>query len=298
MRVRARTTRMSSGVALVALLALLTGCATTSGNGDQHTQDDPASTASSEEGTASQADEFCAATDQLGQSLLATMDQNADPSVAAEAVSTAKQILTEVSAPAAIAEPWEFLTGAMTLFEEAFARTEDGSADLDGEEGFATVLLLPGGVEAVGVYLQQECGVDLGITEPVIADVCAAVDAASLGSVFDTVPAGVPQRWGGATVECRWEADERSVGAMVGSVTTVADEILQGAEPVEQVQMDGYTIDAYTGSLGVFRFDTRGNTAAAVVGDWAVMVSVDSGDDAADKNKAIALAGMLADALP
>ncbi|WP_300267188.1 hypothetical protein [Microbacterium sp.] len=288
-------------MAAIALIALLTGCGPSAGESSADTEADAASVASSEEtpeAEASEDDGFCTATDGLGEALLIIKDQSADPSVGAEAVSTAKTILTEVPAPADIAEPWEFLTGAMGVFEEAFASADGGAPQLDDEEGFATLVLLPGGVEAVGVHLQQECGADLGLTAPVIDDVCAVVDPASLGSVFESVPAGTSQRWGGATVECQWEAGDSHVGAIVGSVTMVSDEILQGAAPASEVQMDGYTIDVHQGTLGMFRFSTQGSTAAAVIGEWAVMASVRSGDAAADESKAIALAGMLADALP
>lgn len=292
---------MAGGVAAIALIALLTGCGASSGESSGGSEEDSASTASSEqesETESSDEDGFCAATDGLGEALLIVTDQSADPSAAAEAVSTAKTVLTDVPAPAAIAEPWEFLTRAMSVFEKAFANADGGEPQLDGEEGFATLVLLPGGIEAVGVHLQQECGADLGLTEPVVDDVCALIDPASLGSVFDSVPAGMPQRWGGATVECVWEAGDNQVGAIVGTATTVSGEILQGVAPASDVQMDGYTIDVHQGTLGMFRFSTQGSTAAAVIGEWAVMASVRSGDDAADKNKAIALAGMLAEALP
>ena len=246
------------------------------------------------------ANDFCASTEGLGEALLVLADEESDPSDGKLAIKTAKKILTEVPAPEPIAMQWGFLLGATELFEQAYAEVDVEAGEklqLD-DEAFATVLFLPGGVETVGVYLQQECAIELGLIAPAITDVCAAVDTALLESIFSTVPTGESLRWGASTVECTWKTDDLAVGAVVGSESFVMDDVLQRAAPVDQVQTDGYTIDMHDGALGPVRVNTRGSTAVTVVGDWAVMASVASGDNATDAAKAVELVALLAAALP
>lgn len=304
---------LGTAAAAVAVLVGVTGCSAAAEPApkvDSVSAEDSASTGDS--ASTSTADEvdpgaaFCDETAGLGDVLtaLTAEDDAADYSKVPELVSTGAEILTTVDAPVPISKQWTALAGIITRFDAAFSgvdvQTEDDieaalQAEFEGEEGLAMILSLPAQAEAVSLHLQQTCDVDLGATVPVISDVCAAVDPAQLGSVFgDAVPAGEPLSWGGATLECTWTAEEREVGAVVLPAATLAADYLTNAAPLEQLAMDPYTIDVYEGAFGPMRINTRGRTAATTVGDWGVLVSVQSGDDAADTLKAAALAGSLA----
>jgi hypothetical protein len=134
------------------------------------------------------------------------------------------------------------------------------------------------------------------VTPPAIADVCAAVDVTHLGSVFDgDVPEGEHRRWGGSTVECMWSDDDREVGIVVTLADVMHSDILGGANPLEG-ETSG-AIEVYDGALGPFR-SASGRTAATIVGDTGVVVSLSGGDDTrADTDKAIAVAGLVSDGL-
>jgi hypothetical protein len=273
-----------------AMLALTAGCA--SGGGATPSTKDAAQPAGDDGGG------FCEQTAGLGEALVSLLDESTDAKTAVDIVATARGILTEVDPPAPIADAWAFLTQAMTTFDHALADADVEAGEklrLDGEEAFATMIQLPGQVETVGLHLQEECGTDLGMTARVVSDVCAVVDPAFLGSVFRTAPAGEPRAWGEGTVECMWTEGDAEVGAIVGPATTMFDDLVKDALPISSTDMDGYTIDVYEGAFGPLRASTTGRTAAAMIGGSAVLVSVSTGDDAADELKAVALAGLIAD---
>lgn len=234
-----------------------------------------------------------------------TADWKSDPQGYVDGLAAAADRFSSVDAPETIATSWEALSEFFTMTDTALDGVDatdpeaiEDALRSDDESAFAMVLLLPGQAETVGAFVQEECGVDLGIATPAIADVCDAMDPAHLESVFGaTVPSGENRRWGQGVVECVWDdRDGTEVGIVVGPVDVVRPDLLQGQEPIDAVQGGDSSIDVYDGALGPLRA-ASGRTAATDVNGTAVLASVRTGDMDADALKAIALVGLIADEL-
>lgn len=251
---------------------------------------------------------FCDSVVGIGEDLALadlTADWKSDPQGYVDGLAAAAVRFSSAKAPEAIAVPWEALSEFFTMTDAALegvdATDPESIKDAlrsDDESAFAMVLLLPGQTEMVGAFVQDECGVDLGIATPAIADVCSALDPVHLESVFEgAVPDGENRRWGQGVVECVW--DDRGgveVGIVVGPVDVVRPDLLQGQEPIDAVQGGDSPIDVYDGALGPLRA-ASGRTAATDVNGTAVLASVRTGGMDADALKAIALAGLISDQL-
>lgn len=303
MLTRTSVARSLSVCAAVVLLGSVAAC----GGGEPTEEPDSgpeasaASAPSSTEGDA--AGGFCEQVDGIGEDLaLLKLDEMDDPAGFPGRVSQAAARFAGVEPPEQIAESWQRVGDFLALADEALRDVEvtneadiEQALNLEGEAAFAMVLLLPGQVEAVGVYVQETCQVDLGITPPAIGDVCAVLDPVHLQSVFDGgVPEGENRRWGEGTVECTWDdGDDHQVGVVVMPAGAMNRDLLDGASQVDTVQMDGSAIDVYDGAFGPFRA-AGGRTAATVVGDTGVLASVRTGDAQAEALKAVALVGLVA----
>lgn len=251
---------------------------------------------------------FCDSVARIGDDLTLadlTADWRSDPQGYVDGLAAAAERFSSVEAPEAIAASWEalgeFFTMADTALDGVDATDPEAIEDAlrsDDESVFAMVLMLPGQAETVGGFVQDECGVDLGVASPAIADVCDALDPAHLESVFGgTVPDGENRRWGQGVVECVWnDRDGTEVGIVVGPVEVVRPDLLQRQDPIDTVQGGDRTIDVYDGALGPLR-SASGRTAATDGNGTAVLASVRTGDMDADALKAIALVGLIADEL-
>lgn len=248
--------------------------------------------------------EFCDSVDGIGDDLaLLELTQIDDPAQFPDRVSRAAERFTGTEPPAPIAASWRHVSDFFTTADEALRDVEvtteediEQALNLEGEESFAMVLMLPGQAETVGLYVQDECQVDLGITPPAVDNVCAAVDVAHLQSVFDgDVPEGEHRPWGDGTVECMWDdGNDREVGVVVMPADAMRSDLLDGMSPLEgeSVQMGSGTIDVYDGAFGPLRA-ASGRTAATVVGETGVLASVRTGDTSAEAQKAVALVGLV-----
>lgn len=294
--------------AAAVLLLPLAGC----GTDEDPRADDQSGSSGSPSPVAAGEDaggEFCEAVAGIGDDLSVsdlTADWKADPQEYVTKLSTAAQRFSTVEPPESIAASWQALGEFFSMADTALAGVDATSAEaveqalkFDDEDAFAMVLMLPGQAETVGAFVQDECGVDLGIEAPVVANVCDALDPSHLGSVFgDAVPAGENRRWGNGVVECMWDdRDGTEVGIVIGPADALRPDLLQGQGPIDVVQTGDAPIDVYDGALGPLRA-ASGRTAVTEVGGTAVLASVRTGDMDADSLKAIALAGLVADDLP
>lgn len=294
---RRYTVRSLSVSAVAVLLGSVMAC------GDDGTSGEPDPPSSGAAAGGGSAGGFCESVDGIERDLaLANLTEIEDPAEYPDRVSSAAERFASVEPPAEIASSWQRVSDFFTTTDEALrdveVRTEEDleqALSLEGEEAFGMVLTLPGQAEAVGLYVQETCQVDLGIAAPAVADVCAAVDAAHLQSVFDNgVPEGEHRPWGNGTVECMWSDGDREVGVVVMPAQAMRSDLLDGMSPLESVAMGGEApIDVYDGAFGPLRA-AGGRTAATVVGDTGVLASVRSGDPRAEADKAIALVGLLA----
>ncbi|GAA5150347.1 hypothetical protein GCM10025768_15050 [Microbacterium pseudoresistens] len=286
--------RRLAGIGIAAALsAALAACATPAAP-------DAAGPASEEPPNtpASVADGLCAHADEVAKLITtANLNEVADPSAVPQRVADAVALFDEVEPPDEIAEAWGRVGQLFTMLDEALEGKTITSADdlrtvlpQDDPEAFALVLLVPGQAEIVGLHLQDECGVELGLSTPAVADACSVIDPLQLGSVFPSgAPAGKPVRWPNATVECTWSGDENEVGVVFGPGEALIAETFRDMAPVETVAGDPEVL-VYDGALGPLRF--RGGRTAVVQKEVAaVLVSVAAGGDRrAEADKAIALA--------
>lgn len=285
--------------AAVGLLGTTVACGGTEPGEQTGEPDRTTDTSSTTHGGAG--DGFCDSVDGIEEELLALAVAEDDPTRFVEVAARAAERFSTVEPPEQIAAEWQSLGDFFTLVDESLQGVEvtskeelDQALNLEGEEAFVMLLRLPGQTEVVGVYVQDECQVDLGITPPAVEDVCAAIDPANLGSVFDgQVPEGENRRWGGGMVECFWSDGDREVGVVVMPAETMQSELLEDANQLDSVAFDGAPIDVYDGAFGPLR-GAAGRTAATVVGDTGVLASVRSGDPQAEAQKAIALVGLVA----
>ncbi len=232
-------------------------------------------------------------------------DWTNDPQGYVDGMTAAMDRFAAIEPPAAVADSWATLDAFFSMAGSALVGVDatdptavEDALRFEGEDAFTMVLVLPGQVETVGVFLQDECGIDLGIEPPVIANVCETLDPAHLDSVFETsTPRGDHRRWGMGVVECMWDdRDGTEVGIVVGPGAVIRADVLQGQAPIDTVAFDGGSIDIHEGALGPLRA-ASGRTAVTDVGATAVLASVRSGDVDADTLKAIALVGLVADDL-
>lgn len=234
-----------------------------------------------------------------------SMDWTSSPQGYIEAVNTAAERFSTVAAPPDVEDEWttvrEFFAMAATALDGV--DPSDGAAleaalRFNDDEAFVLVIQAPGLSEAVGVYVQEECGMDLGLQAPAISNVCEALDPSHLSSVFgDTLPRGDNRRWGEGVVECVWDdGASAEVGIVVGPLVATLPELVQGQEPIDTVDGGDISIDVYDGALGPLR-SASGRTAVTDNGATAVITSVRTGDDQADALKAVALVGLMADLL-
>lgn len=316
---RPRLPRATGVCAALALLGLLGSACSDSGTqaggttetqtetGDE-TQTETGDEAQAETGGESTASGFCSHIDGIGAELaLVNMTETEDAAAVPDLVSSAAERFSTVEPPEQIRQSWQRVGEFFMLADEALAGVDVNSAadiedalQFEGEEDFAMVLTLPGQMELVGAFVQEECGVDLGITAPVVTDVCSLVDTVHLTSVFPngTVPEGENMPWGQGSVECTWDdSDGHEVGIVVLPASTMESDLLSGQEPIETSNFDDIEIGVYDGAIGPFRA-ASGRTAAAVIDDTGVMVSVSGEDSNAEANKAIALVGLVAAELP
>jgi hypothetical protein len=252
--------------------------------------------------------EFCKAVAGIEDDLSVldlTAGWKADPQGYVKRLSTAAERFSTVEPPAPIVQPWralgKFFSMANTALDGVDATRPEAieqALKFNDEEAFSMVLLLPGQGETVGAFVQEKCGVDLGIKSPAVANVCDALDPSHLGSVFgDAVPTGENRRWGKGVVECVWDdRDGTEVGIVVGPADALRPDLLQGKEPIDTVRTGGAATDVYDGALGPLRA-ASGRTAVTEVGGTAVLASVRTGDMNADGSKAVALAGLMAKVL-
>lgn len=266
---------------------------------------------SGEEGAATEPTEapdgenaFCAAGEDIASTLdIVSTDSIADPAAYRERMMSSAELFTTVEPPANVEREWGAVSELLTLSADALAdaevATEDDVRDAlssDSEDAFFLVLTAPGFMEAIGVELQRECGLDLGLTEPAFDDACIAVDPMHLSSAFaGEVPEGESMRWAGATSDCTWDDGENSVGLTV-SAAEVSGQILGEAALLDTVAADGVDVEVYDGAVGPFRA-SGGRTAVATVGETVVHASVRTGDRDAEQLKAIALAALVAQEL-
>lgn len=235
-----------------------------------------------------------------------SMDWTSNPQGYIEAVNTAAERFSTVPAPPDIVDEWatvdEFFAMAAAALDGVDPNESGAIEDalrFNDDQAFVLVIQVPGLSEAVGVYVQEECGVDLGVEVPAISNVCEALDPSHLSSVFgDTLPRGDNRRWGEGVVECVWDDGAHAeVGIVVGPLVATLPELVQGQEPIDAVHVDDATIDVYDGALGPLR-SAAGRTAVTDNGVTAVITSVRTGDVEADALKAVALVGLMADLLP
>lgn len=247
-------------------------------------------------------DDFCDAVQGIEHDLamLDMTDWGDDPQAFVAQISTAAERFSGSEPPEPIAASWELLGEFFTMADDALQGVEvTGEDDLrqalrfEDEEAFAMVIQFPGHAETVGVFVQENCGVDLGIVPPAIANVCDALDPIHLGSVFDAVPEGEHRRWGEGVVECFWNDEQgNEVGVVVGPAASIRPDLLDGQNPIDHVQVDDGSIEVYDGALGPLRA-AAGRTAAIDVEGSTVMASVRTGDAPAEAMKAIALADLV-----
>lgn len=228
-----------------------------------------------------------------------------DPQGFVDGVGAAAGRFGSADPPEAISEAWKFLTEFFTMVAQALEGVDGADADavqdalrLEGDEAFAMIFLLPGEVETVGMFVQEECGIDVGLTPPLVEDVCDLFDAAALGSVFpDEVPEGEERTWGHGVVECLWDDRQRTeVGVVFGPEATVLPDLVHGQEPTATIETDLGPLAVYDGAVGPLRA-ASGRTVAASVEETALLVSVRSGEAMADQDHATDLVRMILEVL-
>ena len=246
-------------------------------------------------------DEFCSQVDGIGAELtLLTSEDVADPAQYPDQISQAAERFTTLEPPEGVVESWRHVADFLVMVEDALDGVDVSSAeDLDealtfDSDSFATVIQLPGHVESVGVFVQDACDVDLGITAPAISNVCDIVDPTHLGSAFDNaVPAGEHRAWGGGVVECLWgDTSGPEVGVVVGPAEFIQTDIVAMAEIVDTANFGDATIEVYDCAVGPHR-SRGGRTAVIAVDQTSGLASVATGDASAEAEKAIALVGMI-----
>lgn len=258
--------------------------------------------------TAAPGDGFCDAVAGVGDDLALvdlTADWEDDPKRFVTQVSVAAERFSTVAPPAPIARSWEGLGDFFSMVDGALAGVEvEGAEDLiealrfEGEDAFAMVVLLPGHAETVGAFVQDECGVDLGIEDPVVANVCELLDGVDIDAIFaGSAPGGEHRRWGEGVVECVWDdRDGIEVGVVIGPAESVRSDLLQDQEAIEVVEVDAGAIEVFDGAIGPMRM-ASGRTAALDSSDTAgtaaagttVMASVRGGDVDGDAAAAVDL---------
>src|SRR5690625_4371915 len=164
-------------------------------------------------------DAFCADVAGIGEDLAVadlSADWTLDPQGYVNATVTAAERFASVETPGGIADAWDFLGEFFAMAASALEGVDSTDATaieealrFDDEDAFTMVLRLPGHAEPVGVFVQDECGIDLGIKPPVITNVCEAVDPIHLDSVFgESTIQSENRRWGQGVVECMWDDGE------------------------------------------------------------------------------------------
>lgn len=249
---------------------------------------------------------FCADVDGIGEELLVanyTNDGSSDPQGFVDTVAAGAQRFASVEPPTAIAGSWAVVADFFSTTHSHLdgvdvtqpnAVKDALTFDSDEPDAFAMVIQTPGHSDMVALFVQQECGVDLGVDPPPLANVCDAIDASHLETAFDgAVPSGDNRPWSDGVVECIWSgADELGspieVGVVVGPLPAVLPDLLQGQEPLEVEELAGTTIDMFDGALGPLR-SAEGVTTATDDGRTAVLVSVATTDTATARSTAIAL---------
>lgn len=300
---RTYAARTVSVCAAVLIAGSVAACGGEEGTGEPGSQPEPSASSVAD---SDPANAFCEGVVGIEDDLaLLELTEFDDPAGVPDRVSDAAERFATIEPPEQIAASWQHVSDVLALMDESLSDVEvqtqediDDALAMEGEQAFTMVLRLPGQVESVGVYVQDTCQVDLGIVPPAIADVCATVDVAHLDSVFDgDVPEGENRRWGAGAVECVWDdRDDREVGIVVMPAAAMHDDLLTDLTPLDSVQLENSTIDVYDGAFGLLRA-AAGHTAATVVGDTGVLASVRSGDAQAESQKAIAIAGLVADEL-
>lgn len=297
-------TRLLALGAAAAILGSLAACSTTTAAPSTDTQPETKQATPAEAETDS---EFCQAMDGI-ENDLALLKMSAapgDPEKFAAQTAIAAERFSSVAPPDSIAGSWSYLGDFFSMANEALEGVDvTNEADLeealnfDGEDAFAMVIQLPGQSEAVGLFVQETCGLDLGIVPPAMANVCDAFDQSDLDSIFTAgIPEGENRPWGDGVVECYWEDDQgNEVGAVVGPAERLKSEILQNVETVDSVKVDGVTIQVFDGAVGPLRA-AGGRTAMAQVADTGVMVSVRTGDSSVEAEKAVALVSLVSSKL-
>lgn len=247
-------------------------------------------------------DGFCADVEGIGDELRIanyTNDGSSDAQGYIDTVAAATDRFATVEPPADIADSWEVvadffsftnshLEGVDTTQPDAISNAL--SFDSEEPDAFVMAIQTPGHSEMIAVFVQQECGVDLGVTVPPLLNVCDAIDEAHLESVFtDTIPAGENRPWSNGVVECLWgDGDGTEVGIVVGPLDAVLPDLLQGQEPLNSNESAGATIDVYDGALGPLR-SAAGRTAATDDGQNAVLASVRTSNVETAASQAVAL---------
>lgn len=302
--------RVLAGGSAAVLMLSVTGCgaeedpSAAARSGPTGSSSTTAGAGVGDDSAAGSGDEFCDAVAGIEDDLAAldlTDEWENDPQGFATRVSVAAERFATVEPPAPVAQPWQGLSEFLSMADAALDGVDTTDADavaqalrFDGEEAFGMLLRLPGQRDAVGAFVQQRCGVDLGIDPPAVVSVCATLDAAHLGSVFgDAVPDGEDRHWGQGVVECMWDDGQGTeVGVVVGPGDMLGPDVLQGHEPIDVAQAGSGPVEIYDGAIGPLR-SASGRTAATELDGTMVLASVRTGDVDADASKAIALVGLM-----
>src|SRR5690606_25605796 len=115
---------------------------------------------------------FCGAvgTDFADFSVESVMGDVADPAAYPARIATYAEVFRTVEPPEQIRPSWQMTGDFLIQVDERLdgvdVQTQEQLEEalrFDGEEAFTTVIQLPGQIETIGLYLQDECGLDLGI---------------------------------------------------------------------------------------------------------------------------------------
>ena len=156
-----------AGLSVVAALVLLPGC---SGSDDESSASAVPSSASATPSAAeSSGSGFCTEAASIQERLEATVISQSDPTQLPQILDEAATEIRAVEAPAEIAADWTALADGVERFADAIA-----GIDFTGPDALAALerQLAPVQQELgtastnVTEYLREECGIDVGATEP------------------------------------------------------------------------------------------------------------------------------------